>query len=132
MADDLNPYESPKTTDRSVDAHRRKRQWHSPVSIVLCLVGTAALNVLDGQGFRNSLIFLFCWVASLTIWSPDLWKSRRRVSGRLSFILILHMVAIAWISLGLRQSYEYQKSFNEKIRAAKAWHQAHRELHNAE
>jgi len=105
--------------------------WRSPVSILLCLIGTCFILLLDAQHFTHSLVFLFCWVTSLIIWLPELWRSRYGVPGRLAFFAALHLVLITWVFLCLPRSYEHQTRYN------KAWEDRHKtiehtEIHNTE
>jgi hypothetical protein len=100
----------------------RKNRWRSPASTVLCVVGVCYYLLLDGQLFTNSLVFLACWTTSVVLWFPELWKERFGLSGRVMRVLGFHLVAIIFVSLGLRHCYEFQKKFNERVAAARTAH----------
>ena len=99
---------------------RRRNWWRLPASIVLCLIGTCFFLLLNGQTFTNSLVFLLCWATSLIIWFPEIRRSRYGIQVRLICVLGLHLVAIAFVCLGLRYSYEFQKNFNDRVKPAGA------------
>jgi hypothetical protein len=110
-----NPYASPKTSGTNVDQWQHKSRWQSPTSIILCVVGTCFFLLLDGQVFRNSLVFLVCWSLSLIIWLRELWNSRHDPEPKILVAFGVHVVAITFVCMGLPSNYAYQKGFNENV-----------------
>jgi hypothetical protein len=114
-----NPYQAPAAWI----GHRQvKRELRPPWVWTCCLwlVGVCFLLLLDGQFFRNALVFLGCIVLSLGLW---LWFAIRSADSdhrRIAIYVILgHAGIVIWACGSLPAAYEGQLKFNntrERIR----------------
>jgi hypothetical protein len=114
-----NPYQPPAARGGS---QRATRQLRPPWTWTSCslFVGACFLLLLDGQVFRNTLVFLASLVLSLAIWTwfafrtPD--SDQRRVAV---YVVLGHACLVVWVCSTLSAAFERQSRFNsaqERVR----------------
>lgn len=112
MGETSNPYQPPLAANQG----RRTPLWHrwrTPTSVLLLVIGIFVLLLLNGQVFTNALVALVCWVTSLGILLTKPNPKPRKIGTTL--LIALHLLLIGFVLLGLRDSYEWQMKFNERV-----------------
>ena len=95
----------------------KSRAIRVTAAIVLAFAAGACLTQLDGQVFRNSLVFLGLAIPSVWIWVRE---ALRRESSRASRYFCTVMgtalsVAVVWVAVQLPEAYRFQRSFNSTV-----------------
>jgi hypothetical protein len=87
------------------------------LAIIVAVAATAYLTQLDGQVFRNSLVFIGLMLASVLILVREAWRRDsswliRQCFASMALCLFIPVVVVA---VRLPNSYRFQQMFNTKF-----------------
>ena len=115
-----NPFEAPRSA-KTIGSQTNDEQANtvpSPgfFSGLLLLTGIGALMLLDGQVFRNLIVFLVCVAFSAMLWFSYRLKTKQNKPSAGRLALIIHLILLVAMGTKLPNAFQRQRSFNQSMK----------------